>query len=214
MGVAECVYELAAHLIPGLSPSGFKYLKSRRAFHRTTKYGCDVINLMNSSYHLYFNFSVRHEAVQNLLSEWGSDSDRTTPTVYQNGFNVHPNRPISYGDATFWAFSPTFDLNKVGPEANRFIDHVVLPWLERLGDPIKLRQALANDDGWAISHRPWEVVVALDILAGSDQEVPKYLEAQRELARLNKWVPDRLRQLSSISEMLLSRLQDRRRPNA
>ena len=169
IAVADHIHELATHLVASLSPLGFKYLKSRRAFHRTTKYGSDVIDLLSSRFHLYFGFGVRHEAVQNLLCEWGSRSDGTMSTVCQNGLNVHPNRPISYGGPTFWEFSPNFDLTKVAPEASRFVDEVVLPWLEKFGDPIKLRQASANDDGWIICHQPWEVVVALDILTGKDQ---------------------------------------------
>jgi hypothetical protein len=170
--------------------------------------------LLNSSFHLYFGFGVRYEAVQDLLSEWGSASDRTTPTVCQNGLNVGPNCPISYGGPTFWAFSPNLDLTKVAPEASCFIGEVVLPWFEKFGDPTRLRQALANDDGWVISHRPWEVVVALDVLAGRDEDVPKYLAAQKELAKVNKWVPDRVQQLTSFSEMISPRLQERHRTSS
>ena len=191
MAVADHIHELATHLVPILSPLGFKYLKSRRALRRTTKYGRDVVDLLNSRFHLYLGFGVRHEAVENLLSEWGSGSQNTTATVCQNGLNVHPNRPISYPGPTIWEFSPTFDLNTVVSEASRFVAEVVLPWLQKFGDPIKLREALANDDGWVIAHRPWEIVVALDSLAGKEQEVPNYLAAQEQLARVNKWVPDR-----------------------
>lgn len=132
MGVADHIHDLATHLIPILSPLGFTYLKSRRAFERTTKYGRDVIDLLNSRFHLYFGFRVRHEAVQNLLSEWGLGWDGTSATVYMNGLNVHPNRPISYGGPTIWEFSPAFDLTNVTFEARRFIDEVVLPGLKSL----------------------------------------------------------------------------------
>lgn len=70
---------------------------------------------------------------------------------------------------------------------------------------------MANDDGWVIAHRPWEVVVALDILKCKDQQVTEYLAEQMELARVNKWVPDRIQQLAAFTEMISSRLQDRHR---
>jgi hypothetical protein len=211
MAVANHINELAAQLIPTMAPRGFKYLKSRRAFQRTTKYGRDIIDILNSNYHLHFGFGVRHEAVQKLLSEWGLGFDTTTATVCQNGFNVHPNRPISYAGSTFWQFSPTFDLATVASEASLFVTEVVLPWVEKFGDPIKLREALANNDGWVISHRPWEVVAALDVLAGKDEDVPKYLATQKELAQANKWIPDRVQKLASFSEMIELRLRERRR---
>ncbi len=209
MAVADQIHELATHLLPILSLLGFKYLKSRRAFQRTTNYGRDIVDLLNSRFHLYFGFGVRHETVQNLLSDWGSGSDSTTATVCQNGLNIHPNRSISYAGPTYWEFSPTFDLTTVAPEASRFVTEVVLLWLEKFGDSTKLREALANADGWVISHRPWEVVVALDVLAGRDEDVPKYLAEQKELARAKKWIPDRVQRLASCSEMFSTRLRER-----
>jgi hypothetical protein len=65
MGVTDHIHELATHRLPILSHLGFKYLKSRRAFHRTTKYGRDVIEFLNSRLHLYFGFGVWNDAGKN-----------------------------------------------------------------------------------------------------------------------------------------------------
>ena len=93
---------------------------------------------------------------------------------------------------------------EVLPEIHRFLDAVVLPWLEKFADCGNVRNALAADDGWVISLRPWEIVAALDILSAKEVDLIAYFLEQRKKA--SKWVPSRAQEFDSFVRSISSRL--------
>jgi len=90
------------------------------------------------------------------------------------------------------------------PDVNRFLDAVVLPWLERFADAKNVRNSLAADDGWAISHWPWEIVAAFDILAQREDDLIVYFSEQQMKSR--KWDPQPATKLNSFVESISARL--------
>ncbi len=125
-------------------------------------------------------------------------------TIFQNSYNVHPNRPISYPGPTFWYRSPPIDWAELLPEVDRFLDAVILPWLAQFADCKNVRNALAANDGWAISLWPWEIVAAFDILAHREDDLIVYLSEQQKKAL--KWDPQWAAKFHSFVESISARL--------
>ena len=201
--------ELASHLGPSLEPLGFKYVKSLRSFRRKSAYGHDLITLdvtraSDGSYRIAFTFQVRHDAIEKLRATFGTHTSSTMATIFQNSYNVHPNRPISYPGPTFWYRSPPIDWAELLPEVDRFLDAVILPWLAQFADCKNVRNALAANDGWAISLWPWEIVAAFDILAHREDDLIVYLSEQQKKAL--KWDPQWAAKFHSFVESISARL--------
>ena len=158
----------------------------------------------NGSYIISFTFQVRHDAIEELCATFDTHTNATMATIFQNSNNVHPNRPISYAGPTFWNRWAPIDWDELSPDVNRFLDAVVLPWLEKFADAKNVRDSLAADDGWAISHWPWEIVAAFDILTKKDNELIVYLSEQQMKSR--KWDPLRATKPNSFVASILARL--------
>ena len=48
----------------------------------------------------------------------------TVTTIYQNSYNVHPNRASSYAGPTFWDRSPPIDWDQLLRDVNRLLHQV------------------------------------------------------------------------------------------
>lgn len=132
---AELFDHIAGFLSVPLEVYGFKYLKSKHIFRRTTDTGCDEISMWfvdHVHYHLHVYFSKRIDSLQKVI----------TAIKYENGFNTisnykeHDTIGVTYNnivgrDVEIVSYRV---LDKELPEILTLIEDLIIPCFDKLND--------------------------------------------------------------------------------
>jgi len=142
---AEELYDFIADFFSkSLETYGFKYLKSKKAFKRTTQTGCDEITMLfidHVHYHVDFLFRKRIDKVQKII----------TAVNYENGFNSCSNYKEHYtirvcysnivGGKNIEIVSYSV-LEKHLPKVLALIENEIIPYFDKLNSIDVLHQTL------------------------------------------------------------------------
>ena len=142
---AEELYDFIADFFSkSLETYGFKYLKSKKAFKRTTQTGCDEITMLFFDYvhyHVDFLFQKRIDKVQKII----------TAVEYENGFNSCSNYKEHH---TIWVCYRNIVggeeieivsysvLEKHLPKVLALIENEIIPYFDKLNSIDFLHQTL------------------------------------------------------------------------
>ena len=185
---------MAACLNPILTSRRFRYYTSFTHFRRnvgtrTDFVGLDVSTFAGNPYNLTFRFSVRFEEVESVRNGiQGRSGSPGGPTITQLSLNVSPRKAIKFDGPVYWPLGLDFDEQSVIPEVESILQGVVFPWLDKYSSLPPARKSLADEDGFITVFRPWEVVLAIDVVLRDSQAAAQYLETLSE--RMSRWVPD------------------------
>jgi hypothetical protein len=135
---------IADYFSKTLENYGFKYLKSKKAFKRTTKNGCDEIRFNFNDYvhyHLNFAFKKRINVLQKII----------TAVYFELGFNSNSNYKeqstvgVSYRnlvkDGRIEVISYSV-LEKELPKVLKLIENEIIPYFDKLEDINLVSQTL------------------------------------------------------------------------
>ncbi len=141
---AEELYDFIANFLSeSLERNGFKYLKSKKTFRRSTQAGCDEISIHfvdHVHYHARFKFFKRIDNLQKII----------TAVKFENGFNTISNYKEHYTVGVTYRNITNDDFEIVSysvlkaklPKVLALIETEILPYFDRLNSSDFLNQTL------------------------------------------------------------------------
>jgi hypothetical protein len=155
----------------------FKYLKSKRCFRRKTAYGFQHITIEASQRHgLSFRFGLRHEMIELLLDKIRDQTpnkySREFSTISKWSYNMGPNhRHWKHHIYPIWPISGEDGLAVALPEIERFLEEIMLPFLEEHVQVEGLRDTFLNHPFRVDQMSFAATVFAVDVLTGRGDRI-------------------------------------------
>lgn len=208
--LVECVSAALAPLLPD-----FKYFKSKRYFRRKTAFGFQQVAIEPLRTGVSFNFGVRHEAIEivenKICRETPTAATAGLQTISYRSYSMGPNnRYWKYRINPEWPIGGRDGLTLALPEMERFIEEIVLPYLEEHADVERVRQTFLEQPGHASQQAFAATVFAIDLLTGradqleTDYQCIKHSFANFPPSMQQKFVEylERAKELSASTDYL------------
>ncbi|MBI3861996.1 MAG: hypothetical protein HY290_08875 [Planctomycetia bacterium] len=166
-------------MLSWLGEYGFEYLKSHNEFRRTNKHAVSHIRISattrnRSVYSLAFHLSVQIKEVEAWLLNLKGEKrklKRRDQTIWNFTMNIGPGSPhwTCPMEGT-WLFSSREDFDERSPDISAFVEKLALPFVIENQNPHIIRRTLIETPGRAQSLWPYESVLAIDYLYGSQSQ--------------------------------------------
>lgn len=160
--------------LSSLSGAGFRYYRSFQHFRRTDPNGFSYISINSIThnhvdYHLDFLAGVRNDPLESTIKQVLQSSPKLTHfdrSLLIWTAHIGPNSPNwDHPVAGTWLFRTETDVERYVEEVIRFVESLILPFLNRNTTSASIRQTLLELQLHAQNQRPYQQILAADILA-------------------------------------------------
>lgn len=193
----QSLIDRAAASLSWLTEQGFKYAKGATQYRRAHPQGLSIIAINvvrhgDGSYQLAFNLGVLLAEVQTWMLTASGNPRKLGPhdrTLWNFTVNIGPESPHwPYPIEGCWHFGSLDDFDAQEPEITAFIRDLALPYVTENITPAQVRRTLLETPGRDTHPWPYQTVLAIDVLAGSPEQLEADIQAFEQLYQNH--VPD------------------------